>query len=65
MFYRIPSQVMGWTVCKLGVDEWLVSSVMYLCMCARTVVRTVCDNIECFEAKVGITKAQHYAFCCL
>ena len=32
-------EVIRWAMCKLGVDEWLVSAVMSMYMGARTVVR--------------------------
>jgi len=37
---------------KLGVEEWLMSAVMYTG--AKTVVRTVYGNSSGFEVKVGI-----------
>jgi len=36
---------------KLGVEEWLVMSV---CTDAKTFVRTVYGNSNCFEVKVGM-----------
>jgi len=39
---------------KLGVEEWLVSAVMSMYTGAKTVVRTVYDNINGFEIKVGM-----------
>jgi len=39
---------------KLGVEEWLVSAIMSLYTGAKTVVRTVSDNSNGFEVKVGI-----------
>jgi len=38
---------------KLGVEEWLVSAVMYIYTGAETVVRTVYGNSSGFEVKVG------------
>jgi len=38
---------------KLGVEEWLLSAVIAMYTGAKTVVRTVYGNNNCFEAKVG------------
>jgi len=38
---------------KLGVEEWLVSTVMSMYTGAKTVVRTVFGNGKGFEIKVG------------
>jgi len=38
---------------KLGVEEWLVSAVMYMYAGAKTVVRTVYGNSNGFEVNVG------------
>jgi len=39
-------------MCKLGVEEWLVSAVMSMYTGAKTAVRTVYGNCSSFEAKV-------------
>ena len=46
--------VISWAMCKLGVEEWLVSAVMSMYSGAKTVVRTVYGNSKCFETKVGM-----------
>jgi len=46
-FDRVPREVMRWAMRKLGVEEWLVSPVMYTG--AKTVVRTVYGNSYHFE----------------
>jgi len=46
-------------MCKLGVEEWLVSAVMSMYTGAKTVVRKVYGNSTCFGVKVGIQ--QHSA----
>jgi len=38
---------------KLGIEEWLVSTVLSMYTGAKTVVRTVCVNSKCFEVKVA------------
>ena len=48
-FDRVAREVIRWAMCKLGVEEWLVSAVM---SGAKTVVRTVYGNSSCFEVKV-------------
>ena len=39
---------------KLGAEEWLIAAVMSMYTGAKTVVRTVYGNSECFEVKVGM-----------
>ena len=39
-FDRVPREVVRWALRKLGVDEWLISTVMALYTEACTVVRT-------------------------
>jgi len=51
-FDRVPREVIRWTMHKLGVEEWLTAAAMYTG--AKTVVRTVYGNSECFEVKVGM-----------
>jgi len=46
--------VIRWAVCKLGVEEWLVLAVVSVYTGAKTVVRTVYGNSNCFEVKVGM-----------
>jgi len=40
-FDRVLKEVIKWTMCKLGVEEWLASAVMstYAYTSAKTVVR--------------------------
>jgi len=45
-FDRVLREVIRWTMCKLGVEEWLVSAVMSMYTGAKTVVRTVYGNME-------------------
>ena len=40
-FDRVPREVIRWAMCKLKVEEWLVSAVMSMYTGAKTVVRTV------------------------
>jgi len=53
-FDRVPREVIQWAVRKLGVEEWLVSAVMFMYTGAKTVVRTVYGNSSGFEVKVGM-----------
>jgi len=46
--------VIRWAMRKLVVEEWLVSAVMSMYTGAKTVVRTVYGNSNCFEVKVGM-----------
>ena len=47
-FDRVPREVISWAMCKLGVEEWLVSAVMSMYSGAKTVVRTVYGNSKKF-----------------
>jgi len=35
-FDRLPREVISWTTCKLGVEEWLVSAVMSMYRCKHS-----------------------------
>ena len=52
-FHRVPGGV-RWALRKLGVDEWLIRTVMALYTEACTVVRTDAGLGESFEVKVGL-----------
>ena len=45
---------MRWALQELGVDEWLICTVMALYTEACTVVRTDAGLSESFELKVGL-----------
>jgi len=47
-------KVRSWAMRQLGVEEWLVSTVMSIYTDVRTVVRTVYGNSKGFEVKVGM-----------
>ena len=51
---RVPREVVKWALWKLGVDEWLIRTVMALYTEACTVVRTDAGLSESFEVKVGL-----------
>jgi len=53
-FDRVPREVIRWAMRKLGVEEWLVSAVMSMYPCPKTVVRTVYGNSNGFKVKVGM-----------
>jgi len=53
-FDRVPREVIRWVMCKLGVEEWLVSADMSIYTGAKTVLRTVYGNSSGFEVKVGM-----------
>ena len=44
-FDRVPREVISWAMYKLGVEEWLVSAMMYMYTGAKTVVGT------CYESR--------------
>ena len=52
-FDRVPREVLKWALRKLGVDEWLMRTVMALYTEDCTVVRTDAGLSESFEVKVG------------
>ena len=53
-FDRVPGEVLRWALRKLGVDEWLIRTVIALYTEACTVVRTDTGLSESFEVKVGL-----------
>jgi len=50
----VPRKVIRLAMRKLGVEERLVSAVMFMYTGAKTVVRTVYGNSNGFEVKVGM-----------
>jgi len=53
-FDRVPREVIKRAMHKLGVEEWLVSAVMSMYTGAKTVVKTIYGNRNCFEVKVSM-----------
>ena len=53
-FDRVPREMVKWALMKLGVDEWLIRTVIALYAEACTVVRTDAGLSESFEVKVGL-----------
>ena len=53
-FDRVPREAVRWALRKLGVDEWLIRTVIALHTEACTVVRTDAGLSESFEVKVGL-----------
>jgi len=53
-FDRVLREVIRWAMCKLGVEEWLVSAVMSMYTGAKTVVRTVYGNSNSVKVKVDM-----------
>ena len=53
-FDRVPREVIRWDLRKLGVDQWLIRTVMALYTEACTVVRTDAGLSKSFEVKVGL-----------
>ena len=50
----VPREVLRWALRKLGVDEWLIRTVMALYTEVCTVVRSDAGICESFEVKVGL-----------
>ena len=53
-FDRVPREVVRWTLIQLGVEEWLVQTVMTMYEWGRTAVRTKQGYGTEFEVKVGV-----------
>ena len=53
-FDRVPREMVRWACRNLGVDEWLIRTVMVLYTEACTVVRTDAGLSESVEVKVGL-----------
>ena len=53
-FDRVRREVVRWALWKLGVDQWLISTVMALYTEACTVVRTDAGLSARFEVNVGL-----------
>ena len=53
-FDRVPREVVRWDFKKLGVDEWLIPTIMPLYTEACTIVRTDAGLSESFEVKVSL-----------
>ena len=51
---RVPRDVVRWALRQLGVEEWLVQTVMVMYEKARTTVRTKQGSSEEFEVNVGV-----------
>ena len=62
-FDRVPREVIRWAMRKLGVEEWLIAAVVSMYTGAKTVVRIVYGNSECFEVKVGIHHRRRLTGC--
>ena len=56
---------MRWALRKLGVDEWLIRTVMALYTEACTIVRTDAGLSESFEVRVGLHQGSVLSHCCL
>ena len=54
VFDRVPREVVRWALRQLGVEEWLVQTVMTMYERARTVVMTKQGYSTEFEVKVGV-----------
>ena len=59
VFDRVSREVTRWAMCKLGVEERLVSAVTFMYAGTKTVVRTAYGNSKGFEVKVVCTNVQH------
>ena len=53
-FDWVPKEVVRWALRKLGLDEWLIGTVMALYTDVCTVVRTDVELRESFEVKVSL-----------
>jgi len=53
-FDWVPTEVISWAMRKLGVEEWRVSVVLFMCTGAKTAIRKVYGNSKGFEVNVGM-----------
>ena len=53
-FDKVPRDVVRWELRQLGVEEWLVQTVMVMYEKARTTIRIKQGSSEEFEIKVGV-----------
>ena len=51
---RVPGEVVGWALRRLGMDGWLIRTVIALYTEVCTVVRTDAGLGEDFEVKIGL-----------
>jgi Reverse transcriptase (RNA-dependent DNA polymerase) len=51
---RVPREVVKWTLRRVGVEEWLVNTILYMYNGAQTSVRTGDGLGEWFEVLVGL-----------
>ena len=63
-FDRVTREMVRWALWKLGVDEWLIHTVMVLYTEACPVVRTDAGLSESFEVKVGLHQGSVNVICC-
>jgi len=53
-FHRVPREVIRWAICRLGVEEWLVSVDTSISTGVKTVVISFYGNSKYFEVNVGM-----------
>ena len=53
-FDRVPREVTRWALRQVGVEEWLVQTVLAMYEEAKTVVRTPCGDSAGFTVNVGV-----------
>jgi len=58
-FDRVPREVIRWAICKLGVEEWLVSAVKFMYTGPKTVVRSVYGSSNGLQVRSVCSKVQH------
>ena len=61
---RVLREVVRWDLRKLGVDEWLIRTVMALYTEDCTVVRTDVELSESFEVNVGLHQGSVLSLSC-
>ena len=58
-FDRVPREVISWAMRKLGVEEWLVSAVMYMYSGAKQSSEQFMVIAKVLRYKWVCTKVQH------
>ena len=58
-FDRVPSEVVRWDLRNLGVDEWLIRTIMALYTEACTVLEQMLDYVKVLKCRLVCIKGQY------
>ena len=54
VFNRVPREVVKWALRKKGVEKWLIKTVLYTYVDARSAIRVGNVFLEDFDVKIGV-----------